>query len=232
MQRNAIQSWRLLSDDVILFGQEEGVAEVAQEFDCRHIPDVDLNKWRTPALGGLFEQARELAKYDLICSVCCDIILFDDLVRAAEAVSSDLRRFLVIGRKWLLSYNLEVGFCEDWESQLRESARQRGEHHKKTGGSDYFIYPRGLFTDFDFPRIVRGRYRDDIYIITTALRKRIPVVDASRVVMAVHQPHRKQQRAGNEEVMRNVRLTRNLRKKSVRDATWVIAEDWTVRKKC
>jgi hypothetical protein len=230
-QRNSIQSWRLLSDDVILFGKECGVAEIAKELDCQHVPGVELNKWGTPVLGGLFAQARELAKHDLICSACCDMILFDDIVRAAEVVSSRLERFLVVGRKFHLGFNTGVDFCEGWEERLRKSAKRRGELHKLTGGSDYFVYPRGLFAGFDFPRIVRGRYRDDIYIITTALEKRIPVVDATHVVMAIHQPHRKQRRAGDEEVMRNVRLTRDLRKKCVKDATWMITEDWAIKKK-
>ena len=42
IQRNAIKSWTLLHPDVevILFGDEEGAAEVCQEFGIRHEPEV------------------------------------------------------------------------------------------------------------------------------------------------------------------------------------------------
>ena len=43
IQRNALQSWKLLHPDVevILFGDDEGAAEVARELGIRHEPQVD-----------------------------------------------------------------------------------------------------------------------------------------------------------------------------------------------
>ena len=92
----------------------------------------------------------------------------------------------------------------------------------REGGSDYFIYPKGLFAGIEFPKVlVRGRYRDDIWLITTMLERGIPVVDATKVIMAIHQPHAKYPRAG-PEVKANVRYTKHLKKKAVMDATWVL----------
>lgn len=220
-QGNAIGSWRLLTDDVILLGKEKGVARIAELLELRHIEEVRYNKWETPLLVSLFEKAREHARYDLLCSVCSDMILMDDLVRATEAVSSKLERFLMVGLKWHLDYVPQgMDFSEGWQERLRESARKRGKQHKKTGGSDYFVYPKGLFADVEFPKVlVRGRYRDDIWLITSTLKRGIPVVDATDVVMAVHQPHTRYPRDG-PEVKANVRYTKHLRKKAVKDATW------------
>ena len=220
-QGNSIGSWRLLTDDVILLGKEKGVARVVKLLELRHVEDVRYNKWGTPFLVSLFEKAREHAKYDLLCSACCDIILTDDLVRATEVVASKFERFLMVGLKWHLGYVPQgMDFSEGWQERLRESARRRGKQHKKTGGSDYFVYPKGLFANVEFPKVlVRGRYRDDIWLITTTLERGIPVVDATEVVMAIHQPHRKYPRAG-PEVKLNVRYTKHLDKKAVRHATW------------
>lgn len=222
-QRNATKSWTYLTDDVILFGKERGLAQIAEWTDCRHISDVDETIYQIPALGGLFIQADKLARHDLLCSVCCDIILMPDILNAAHKVADELDRFLMIGLKWHYGPG-EIDFVPGWQNRLRDDAVRWGEQHKKTGGSDYFVYPRGLFEDWKFPRLMRGRYRDDIFLITAALQKGIPVVDATKVVLAIHQPHRKQSRQ-DEAVRRNVRLTRNLSpKRAVKDATWILDE--------
>ncbi len=50
IQRNAIKSWTLLNPkpEIILLGDDEGTAEVAQEFGLIHIPEVDRNEYGTP----------------------------------------------------------------------------------------------------------------------------------------------------------------------------------------
>ena len=45
IQRNAIRSWTLLPDvEVILFGEETGLAEAAKELGVKHIPSVACNE--------------------------------------------------------------------------------------------------------------------------------------------------------------------------------------------
>ena len=45
IQRNAIKSWTLLPDvEVILLGEEEGLAEAAQELGVKHMPHVASNR--------------------------------------------------------------------------------------------------------------------------------------------------------------------------------------------
>ena len=50
IQRNAIRSWRMLRPEceIILFGDEEGMKEVAEEFGVRHIdmPATPERVWR------------------------------------------------------------------------------------------------------------------------------------------------------------------------------------------
>ncbi len=45
IQTNAIRSWLLLRPEceVILFGNDEGTAEIACELGRRHIPNIDCN---------------------------------------------------------------------------------------------------------------------------------------------------------------------------------------------
>ena len=45
IQRNAIKSWTLLPDvEVILLGEETGLAEAARELGVKHIPNVERNQ--------------------------------------------------------------------------------------------------------------------------------------------------------------------------------------------
>src|SRR5215467_14431115 len=71
IQRNAIQSWtRLHRDiDILIFGNEQGTAEVAAEFGIRHVPDVDVNEYGTPLMNGYFQQAEEVARHARMCYV-------------------------------------------------------------------------------------------------------------------------------------------------------------------
>ena len=50
IQRNALQSWKRLHPDVevILFGDEEGAAEVCREIGLRHEPEMSAAAWARP----------------------------------------------------------------------------------------------------------------------------------------------------------------------------------------
>ena len=51
IQRNAIKSWTLLPDvEVILLGEETGLAEAAKELGVKHIPNVARNDSGTPLI--------------------------------------------------------------------------------------------------------------------------------------------------------------------------------------
>src|SRR5262249_47802992 len=82
IQRNALQSWRLLHPDVevILFGDDEGAAEVCQEFGFRHEPEVERSALGTKRLDSIFWRAQEMACHETVCYSNCDIILTQDFL--------------------------------------------------------------------------------------------------------------------------------------------------------
>src|SRR5262249_30275258 len=102
IQSNAIQSWKRLhpSVDVILFGDDHGAAEAARACGFRHIPSVERSEYGTKYLASIFDQAQELARYDVLCYVNCDIVLTDDFFRAQSNVASRFPVFLMVGRRW------------------------------------------------------------------------------------------------------------------------------------
>src|SRR4030066_1112482 len=86
IQRNAIQSWLELGEDieVLLIGDEEGMGEVAAEFGVRQLPEVMCNELGTPLVNSIFQLAREHARYSTLCYVNTDIIFLDDFVSSVR----------------------------------------------------------------------------------------------------------------------------------------------------
>src|SRR5512147_2479885 len=84
IQRNAIQSWTLLPDvEVILLGEETGLAEVAKELGVKHIPNVARNESGAPLISSMFQLARENSSSDLLCIINADMLLMEDFVKIA-----------------------------------------------------------------------------------------------------------------------------------------------------
>lgn len=129
IQRNAIKSWTLLYPDceIILFGDDEGAAEVAKNFGIRHEPKVLRNEYGTKLLNYIFDQAREIAQHDLLCYVNCDSILMNDFIQAVQHVYRWREPFLIIGKRWDIDISELWDFSEsDWEQRLRTLAFQEG----------------------------------------------------------------------------------------------------------
>jgi hypothetical protein len=187
IQGNAIQSWtRLHPDiDILMFGNEQGTAEVAAEFGIRHFPDVDVNEYGTPQMSGYFQQAEEAARHSHMCYENADIILFPDLLEAVAKV--DLPKFVMGGLRTDYDIAKPVDFTRhDWAEALREDAKTNGTLHG-FGGIDYFVYPRGMFGEI--PQFALGRWYWDQWLVYRARRLGGALIDATAWVMAIHQNH-------------------------------------------
>ena len=69
IQRNALKSWKLLHPEVevIVFGDEEGVAEVCSELGLRHEPVAERHESGMKYLGHMFREAQRIAKHPFLC---------------------------------------------------------------------------------------------------------------------------------------------------------------------
>jgi hypothetical protein len=189
IQRNAISSWTRLRPqcEIFLFGDDEGTAEVAKEFGVCHVPEMARNEYGTPLLSDVFEKGERLAKHGLLCYVNCDIILGSEFMRAAEKVRQWTQRFLMVGECWDLDLGQLLAFDRPmWEEDLKALVR-RGGKRRGPFSIDYFVFPRGLYQQL--PPFALGRPRFDQWLIWKARHLGAAVVDATPVVMAVHQNH-------------------------------------------
>src|SRR5215510_14360484 len=189
VQRNALRSWALgPACDVVVFGDEPGVRECCEEFGFPHVPTVDRTPLGTPLVSHLFEAVEHVTHADLLAFVNADIMLTRDLTAAVEAVQNRFDRFLMIARRW----NVELAYDWDfespsWEAKLRAFVREHGTIEPSYGGVDLFVYPRGLWQHLQ-PFAI-GRTRWDSALIYEARKLRAPVIEATRVVTAVHPNH-------------------------------------------
>ena len=187
IQTNAIRSWIELwpACEIILFGDEQGTAEIAAEFGVRHVLDVARNEHGTPLLDDVFAKAQRQARFGLLCYVNADIILMSDFAAAVQRVR--FRRFLMVGQRWDVDLKELWNFDQaDWEQRLRRYVAHRGTLHPLTG-SDYFVFLRG--TMGALPPFAVGRPGWDNWLIYRARTLGVAVVDATRVATVIHQNH-------------------------------------------
>jgi hypothetical protein len=190
IQRNAIHSWMLVHPEaeVILFGNEEGAAEAARELGARHEPEVERNSLGTPLLSSLFDRADRLARHDRLCFLNADILLTGDFLAASTRLAQIHQRSLMVGRRCDVDITQPWDFSNpEWGERLRSMARERG-RLRPAQWIDYFVFPRALLYQL-LPPFVIGRTSYDNWLLWKVRSMRVPVVDATQVVLAIHQNH-------------------------------------------
>lgn len=193
IQRNAIKSWTLLPDvEVILLGEETGLAEAARELGVKHIPNVARNESGTPLISSMFQLARENSTSELLCIINADMILMPDFIEAARTVlyggrvSRPQRNFVLLSQRWDYDITEPIDFAEGWESQLRESVRKQNQLHRPAG-SDFFLFPKSCY--MDIPNFTIGRAGWDNWMIYEARKEGWAIIDCTPSIMIVHQNH-------------------------------------------
>jgi hypothetical protein len=187
IQRNAIKSWALLSEvEVLLLGEEEGLADAAREVGVKHISNVARNPSGTPLISSMFQLARENSHSDLLCIINADMILMPDFVQAARRSRLQRDRFVLLSQRWDLDVTQPLEFSQGWEDRLRSTVHRQGTLHRPAG-SDFFLFPRSTF--HQIPPFTIGRAGWDNWMIYKARKEKWTVIDCTPSVMIVHQNH-------------------------------------------
>ncbi len=186
IQHNALNNWfNIESADVILLGPDAGIAEAAQQYNFKHIPEIALSEHGTPLLDDMFNKAQAFSSTSLVCYINADILLPQDFALVADAIARQFQRFLLVGSRW----NVDVADALDFSngfSCLEAIRLANGVPHPPTG-SDYFLFPRGMI---DYMRPFRiGRPGWDNWLMGTTLKRGIPLIDGSERITILHQNH-------------------------------------------
>jgi hypothetical protein len=173
---------------VILFGDDEGTAELAAELGVRHVPEIDRNEYGTPLMPSIFRRGQELASNQLVCYVNSDIILGSDFSAATRTLAAEYgtKPFLGVGRKTVIPITELLDYDDPrWEAKLRHRAEAEGGY--VTYDSDFFLFQRGLY--MDMPGFAIGRCYWSSWIMFDARRRKIPMIDVTRAVLSVEPKH-------------------------------------------
>jgi hypothetical protein len=185
-QMNALRSWNALGAgvEILVCGDEPGAAEAAAEVGARRVPDLARTELGTPLVSEAFSRAREVAHTHFLAYANADMLLFPDLLAALRRTRS--RPGVLIGRRVDLAVDGELAFDDLSTGRLRGEAKRAG----RTGTErqiDYLVFPRDI--DWGLPPFAVGRPGWDNWLLYRARSLGLGVIDASGVVLAVHQRH-------------------------------------------
>lgn len=184
-QHNAIKSWTLLDPrpEIVLLGYEYGIAEVAQEYGCIHVPGIGTNELGHLSMKSIFKQIAQHATNDWIAYLDTDAILLDDFLPMVDYCTSRWENCLVCAGRWDANLPNRIKFSDpNWQKYVLNAVYKEG---KK--GSDYFIYRKGFYQHIPDFSIGKGAW--DGWMIGAALEQKIPVVNVTQACHVVHQKH-------------------------------------------
>ena len=186
IQTNAINSWRKLDPlcEIILCGDDEGTSQIASQSDLLHLQTVETNEYGTPLLSSAFSMVQSVAKYNKIMYINADIILFQDAIDTLKMIN--LKHYVLSGRRWDIDIDDAIDYSDmNWMSKLKYNVTKSGQLHGYSG-KDYFVFPRGLV---DMPPFAVGRPGWDDWFLFHMRSKRIPIIDGTASLTAIHQNH-------------------------------------------
>jgi hypothetical protein len=189
IQRNALESWKLLDRDVevILFGDDEGAAQVSSELGLIHHPHVEQHASGRNRLDYMFRRASQIARHEYLCYCNCDIVLMEDFLRGFERLREWRKQFLFVAQRWDVDITESIDFGDAmWTERLRTFARTQGVQRNEFW-IDLFLFKRGLY--LDMPPVLVAHCYWDTWMIWKALQSGIPVLDGTSFVMPIHQNH-------------------------------------------
>ncbi len=194
IQRNAITSWLRLPSPprVILFGQEEGSADMARDLGIEHVPSLNCTPHGTPRVDDLFGAAQAQAHTPWLGYINADILLLDDFSDAFQLFLREIARWQS-PRAFLTSQRVDVYLSAHidfdtpaWQAELRGLLVETGARMPKKA-IDLFVFNRGLYRNL-LP-LALGRTAWDNYLVWEAREQGAAIVDASDAFLLVHQCH-------------------------------------------
>ena len=188
IQLNAIRSWLAVHPDaeVIIYGDSERAVDACREVGVHNVPDIPCSPSGVPYFNSIVDHARIHARHDIQCYLNCDILMTEAVLKAIKPL--EFPRYLVIGQRIDLSEGVDLDVTTaNWKDELRKLAEQGKANMHAPSGMDYFIFPRGLWEGL--PLLVIGRGGYDGALVAFCLRNKIPLINATLAILALHQFH-------------------------------------------
>jgi len=185
---NAIRSWvRLVPrPEILVFGGDRALVE---NEGGKWIGDCKSTPQGRPYFDDFISRAESLATNDILMYCTDHLILTSDLPPVVKRVSDSFpSNFAIVGRRWQLNVQEAIDFSNpNWEGILRDQVFEV-DSLGSNAAKDYVIFRRPL--GLSVPNFIMGYPCYDTWLVWAALQAHYPVVDASDVIMVVHQSHK------------------------------------------
>jgi hypothetical protein len=186
-QYRAIRSWQSAAPgaEVILYGNSYGIEAVEQDLSVRIQRNVASTPSGLPYFGAIAEHAAEYGKYDLQVFLNCDILL-SGVFSAMQKIPYE--HYLLIGQRVDLAEGVVIEVLKRfWTVDLRQYVDSGKVTLHSPAGMDYFCFRRGMWKGL--PPVAIGRAGYDNALFAYCLQRKIPIIDATLSVAALHQYH-------------------------------------------
>lgn len=183
IQSNALRSWRraLPEGEILLFGDDEGIAEAARSVGAIHVADVEKNEYGTPFIDGIFQEVRSRSSFDTLCYSNCDIIFPPAISSVVSSLGGE--NYLAVGRRWDLVITEPLDLAREGTFGDLASMGKPNNHW----AIDYLIFDKTW--QVGMPRFLVGRAGWDNWMIYRARTAGLKVVDLSGSLQVYHQHH-------------------------------------------
>eukprot|EP00164_Ancoracysta_twista_P002306 GFYU01003049.1.p1 GENE.GFYU01003049.1~~GFYU01003049.1.p1 ORF type:complete len:879 (-),score=272.82 GFYU01003049.1:89-2725(-) len=186
-QSNAINSWKHLKckPQIVVIGVDYGVADAAKELGVDHINQDPKRSWyEAPLLKDMLDEGEAMARSDHILLINADIILPQSFCQVFHQILADYpdQTYLLTG----VRYNIQVLEPVDYDELERTGQWFEGAERFWSSAQDYFGYVKGTLKPDPQLSLL---FSWDNWIITWAIQEFSVVIDATDVVVAVHQDH-------------------------------------------
>lgn len=184
----AIKSWKAIHSavEIILYGKSNTAYEVSEAMGLKYVPDISSTLTGLPFFNAIARHAKFHAKYDVQIYLNADIMLNNAVITILKYIT--FKKFLIVGQRIDLPKDVYIDLnCGNSLKELRRLAERGVTKLHAISGKDYFIFSRGLWDNLENLVIGRGGY--DTALIAFCLRNKIPIVDATLAIPAIHLYH-------------------------------------------
>jgi len=184
IQVDAINSWLQLDPkpQIIILGDDEGTKRVCRQRGFLHIPKIKVSKAGTPYVNSMIDTAEAHAENDIMLLLSGDIVIQQDTIDAAKAMSKNLNEFCACARK--------VHVVK------RPNGQFKHEKWATWQAGDYWMHTKGFYAGM--PDFLIGRHLVERWMYRWACNKN-GLVDASGVISVYHQNHPRDFKPKNKE---------------------------------
>jgi len=185
-QYRAIESWKNVpNSEIMLFGNSEGINQAGNDLNVKVVNNIKQTDEGLPYFNSIIDYANRYGLFGIQMYINCDIVI-DNIETALQFIT--FKKFLLIGERLDLSKDIFIDIIDKGYKKklINKLDNNQVKMHGPTG-IDYFIFPKGIWDTL--PEIIVGRGAYDSALLAHCKRNGIPLIDASLVIIALHQFH-------------------------------------------